>query len=527
MFCGNCGREMIPGSKFCAYCGNKVDPKRYTDLTKSAPENRMEKPVRKQSSLDGQKQEPTPEQSSFISQPENPIPEQPGFEKDIKPSIPAQTGFDKAVETPIPEQTGFDKAVETPIPEQTGFDGFDKEVKPSIPEQISFENEVNSHVPEKGAGIAPPRKKQPKRSMLIAAIAGVLALVIFAGLLSTVLRSGKSGGRSGTMEGKGFNTPEEAVISYLEALKAGDMDAMRSCFAIETISQNYDICDNTDRIKVYVHDTAKFYAPTDVPLLQELNVERQRSRVSNIIYSHVLVRSFDKGVESGDKIITEFKDSYLVSNVDGDDMKKTMSIIEESASEFADLEIGHAIDPYLLSDIYTRTDNLAVIKKVHDTYGGSGAKCVAITLQIGGTDYLLSMDTIRYNDRWYLSGIGSNLAVIMGLDALSEGLIRFDDLDSGTLDLLDIMDDYSIYNYEDMKACKDSEKLEQFSNDCDILDMGLEEEEYNEALNGENSEEFEEFFEMLEVSSIQEVADYFAFPLLTDVEMMEKLRMFY
>ena len=238
MFCGNCGREMIPGSKFCAYCGNKVDPKRYTDLTKSVPENRMEKPVRKQSSLDGQKQEPTPEQSSFISQPENPIPEQPGFEKDIKPSIPAQTGFDKAVETPIPEQTGFD--------------GFDKEVKPSIPEQISFENEVSSHVPEKGAGIAPPRKKQPKRSMLIAAIAGVLALVIFAGLLSTVLRSGKSGGRSGTMEGKGFNTPEEAVISYLEALKAGDMDAMRSCFAIETIAQNYDICDNTDRIKLPV-----------------------------------------------------------------------------------------------------------------------------------------------------------------------------------------------------------------------------------------------------------------------------------
>ena len=501
MFCGNCGREMIPGSKFCAYCGNKVDPKRYTDLTKSVPENRMEKPVRKQSSLDGQKQEPTPEQSSFISQPENPIPEQPGFEKDIKPSIPAQTGFDKAVETPIPEQ-------------------------------ISFENEVNSHVPEnhvpeKGAGIAPPRKKQPKRSMLIAAIAGVLALVIFAGLLSTVLRSGKSGGRSGTMEGKGFNTPEEAVISYLEALKAGDMDAMRSCFAIETIAQNYDICDNTDRIKVYAYDTAKIYAPTDVPLLQELNVERQRSRVSNIIYSHVLVRSFDKGVESGDKIITEFKDSYLVSNVDGDDMKKTMSIIEESASEFADLEIGHAIDPYLLSDIYTRTDSLAAIKKIHDTYGGSGAKCVAITLQIGGTDYLLSMDTIRYNDRWYLSGIGSNLAVIMGLDALSEGLIKFDDLDSGTLDLLDIMDDYSIYNYEDMKACKDSEKLEQFSNDCDILDMGLEEEEYNEALNGENSEEFEEFFEMLEVSSIQEVADYFAFPLLTDVETMKKLRMFY
>ena len=221
MFCGNCGREMIPGSKFCAYCGNKVDPKRYTDLTKSVPENRMEKPVRKQSSLDGQKQEPTPEQSSFISQPENPIPEQPGFEKDIKPSIPAQTGFDKAVETPIPEQ-------------------------------ISFENEVSSHVPEKGAGIAPPRKKQPKRSMLIAAIAGVLALVIFAGLLSTVLRSGKSGGRSGTMEGKGFNTPEEAVISYLEALKAGDMDAMRSCFAIETIAQNYDICDNTDRIKLPV-----------------------------------------------------------------------------------------------------------------------------------------------------------------------------------------------------------------------------------------------------------------------------------
>ena len=510
MFCGNCGREMIPGSKFCAYCGNKVDLKRYTDLTKSAPENRMEKPVRKQSSLDGQKQEPTSEQSSFISQPENPIPEQTGFDKEVKPPIPEQTGFEKEVKPPIPEQTGFDKAVE-----------------PLKPEQTDFENEMNSQVPEKGAGIAPTRKKQPKRSMLIAAIAGVLALVIFAGLLSTVLRSGKSGGRSGTMEGKGFNTPEKAVISYLEALKAGDMDAMRSCFAIETAAQNFDICDNTDRIKVYTHDASKIYAPTDVPLLQELNVERQRSRVSNIIYSHVLVRSFDKGVESGDKIITEFKDSYLVSDVDGDDMKKTMSIIEESASEFADLEIGHAIDPYLLSDIYTYTNNLATMKKVHDTYGGSGAKCVAITLQIGGTDYLLLMDTIRYNDRWYLSGIGSNLAVIMGLDTLSEGLIKFDDLDSGTLYLLDIMDEYSIYNYEDMKACKDSEKLEQFSNDCDILDMGLEEEEYKKVIDGENSEDFEEFFEMLEVSSIQEVADYFAFPLLTDVETMKKLRMFY
>lgn len=52
-------------------------------------------------------------------------------------------------------------------------------------------------------------------------------------------------------EGAGFDSPYDAVQSYIDALNAGDVSAMLSTFAIETYVDNMDAAEAIDRIILF------------------------------------------------------------------------------------------------------------------------------------------------------------------------------------------------------------------------------------------------------------------------------------
>ena len=48
-------------------------------------------------------------------------------------------------------------------------------------------------------------------------------------------------GKKATIEGKGYNSPEEVIVAYAEALKSGDMAKIMAVHAVETYVDRYDL----------------------------------------------------------------------------------------------------------------------------------------------------------------------------------------------------------------------------------------------------------------------------------------------
>ena len=66
-----------------------------------------------------------------------------------------------------------------------------------------------------------------------------LLICLLALMLAAIPALGE-GTETGAIEGPGFDSPEEAVSAYLEALKNGDAAGMLSTFAIETYVAEMD-----------------------------------------------------------------------------------------------------------------------------------------------------------------------------------------------------------------------------------------------------------------------------------------------
>ena len=50
------------------------------------------------------------------------------------------------------------------------------------------------------------------------------------------------------VEGNGYNSPEEALLAYAEALKTGNVDNILSTFAVETYVERFDLAEYWDNI---------------------------------------------------------------------------------------------------------------------------------------------------------------------------------------------------------------------------------------------------------------------------------------
>ena len=58
-------------------------------------------------------------------------------------------------------------------------------------------------------------------------------------------------GKKASIEGKGYDTPEEAIVAYAEAIKTGDLSKLMATHAVETYVDRYDLEENIERNHVY------------------------------------------------------------------------------------------------------------------------------------------------------------------------------------------------------------------------------------------------------------------------------------
>lgn len=263
-----------------------------------------------------------------------------------------------------------------------------------------------------------------------------------------------------TVEGMGYDTPEDAVTAYLEGLKNQDYDQMLSTFAIETFCENYSAELNFKRIGMinssYLTGTTNSPIINDNELIKECNISNRTYSVANSITKQLYIMSYSKHTdnEALGNLLLDLKNISLYGNSKDAELADILADLQDFP-DFSSLEILELIPGMYLNSHYLNSNNLGVLDRQLRIYGADAFLSVCALIDVDGTKMAMFFDVIRYDGRWYNYTFLGNLATIMGLNSYSAGLTVFES-------------SYDEFIEENRLAEKDvKELLEELEEACD------------------------------------------------------------
>lgn len=234
--------------------------------------------------------------------------------------------------------------------------------------------------------------------------------------------SEESRSQSNTFEGSGYDTPQEAVLAYIDAMRENDVAGMISTFAIETMVDHIDTYAYLDRIRM-AHPISWQTFPLENNYTIQLAVYQRLTEIikglaqQNITYS-------SRGTEYAEAF-AENASVRLESVEDVDSFIAEMSS-DRFVSALQTCEFVEWIDSNALSELYNNEKNQENIDRTRKCYGMDEICHLNASLRMGGKDWLLFMECGRYGDKWYNSSLAGNVALLYGLNSYAGGLLSLD-----------------------------------------------------------------------------------------------------
>lgn len=183
----------------------------------------------------------------------------------------------------------------------------------------------------------------------------------------------------------GFATPEDAVLSYLAAMRDSDYSSMEASFGGNCIVK---------------HFSWQYAYLCGMDLIPEIAAS-----------STVILDEREAAVELFEQITQRMEEA-----------------------DFGSMEFMGFVFPGDLSDSYSSEayqDNLMIIAQNH---GFSEYTNRVAAIEVNGNKYLLFFDLIKQEDRWYNFRLGGMLADMLGVDATTAGCVRLDEEDEEILE---------------------------------------------------------------------------------------------
>ena len=214
-------------------------------------------------------------------------------------------------------------------------------------------------------------------------------------ILSAVLCLSLGACGSSKVEGRGYKSPEDALLAYADALKAGDVTKMLSTFAVETYVENYNLEEYLNLTRVY----------------NPGNMVLQNVRNLNNMYGYL---SLGEGF-SPTILITE-------NHADAEDFLDDFVIDDwmEILSEMEFDEDFTYLDDVLEDDILDKAEDR--LDDNCDIYGCDEIVSLGLEIELDGEDYLLCMDVACYNGKWYNLSLLGTIGTCLNAPATSGGL---------------------------------------------------------------------------------------------------------
>lgn len=318
-----------------------------------------------------------------------------------------------------------------------------------LPENVKFCNEcgnaVGSSVEESNlSGISDNKKndKTPARSsgnafsLVLGLIIGIAVTSVVA-LLLVLLRSvgAESKKSSGTdnfantssVQGEGFDTPEDAIRAYAEYLRDGDINGIYSVFAVESYLKHYDMKEAFE----YTHAYQPYLQNTNNPILlldgsdlaNGINLESRKSYIKSELYKSYI---YCMAQQIDDE---EIRAQILSTNpkaLEDEDIDDVISFLESNPG-FKDMKIKDIMKPsdfgFEREDFMNDSDDS--LKKI---LGVDDIENVSLRISFDGDDYVIFMVAARYGNKWYLVNFNNVVCYRLGVSSLSGGMVLYDSL---------------------------------------------------------------------------------------------------
>lgn len=226
------------------------------------------------------------------------------------------------------------------------------------------------------------------------------------------------------IEGSGFETPEEAVLAFLEALKKGDVSQILSTFAVETYVENYNTKMQFEELNCYIQQSSLPLLNTD-EYSHDINLLYRQKTIAQELTNLYLTVVLD-GWEDGNGDFIRPGEAAAYSSIDEllSDMENTdwMSLIAELNVDAANIYTPEEIFDDLDKSVADKIEE--IIAKIQERLGCDDSTVRFADITIGGVDYYLCMHVACYNDRWYNTNQGSIVTTIITGSNSTGGLVR-------------------------------------------------------------------------------------------------------
>ena len=218
----------------------------------------------------------------------------------------------------------------------------------------------------------------------------------------------------GSLEGPGYDSPEEAVTAYLEAMKKGDARGMLSTFAIETYVSEMDAQAYLERLTVFSPTNGSL--PLGGEYQRQVAVAMRYGQLANILAYQWMLYSWPEGYEEFGYAVNFSEDGAVEAFLAG-------LAENDAAARWQEMEIVEFVEPAQLSDRYLNEGNQQNIARQAASYGCDELVSVVAKLDIGGEEWYQCMDVARYGGKWYNLSFSSNIGLLLGLSVYSGGLV--------------------------------------------------------------------------------------------------------
>lgn len=212
-------------------------------------------------------------------------------------------------------------------------------------------------------------------------------------------------------EGEGYDTPEEAVLAYIEALNRGDVDDMLATFAMETFADHCDADAYLTRMRS-ISPVTIYGVPVNGAYSRSLLINARYSQIAN-----VLMHQYMEISASMNGMSVALDDAQT-----REEMKARFKNSPMNAWE-GNTEFVYWINPALLDEKIVYPMNMANSATQTAHYGADDIDWKVALLNLNGTPAVLLMQCVKYGDRWYNAEFGGLPGMVLGLTVQSAGMV--------------------------------------------------------------------------------------------------------
>ena len=275
-------------------------------------------------------------------------------------------------------------------------------------------------------------------------ISGILAvtLTIGAGSGPAFLQTAQAASKetsgpdsTDTIEGEGFATPEEAILAFTDALKAGDLNQMLSTFAIESYCDHFSMVDQAERILVLNIRENTPVASDDSELMEQISVYERSSNITKSIKNALLTLSANRMTLSSNENyrkagndIQGGVDFLRVYDYERSEIEDIISALQD-IPDFSGMTAYGPVSMSALSHVsgsILHEPSLSSMFKSAMVAGADGYTERGMILEDEDEIYFITMDIVRYGEKWYNYMLGGQISTLLGSSLFQYGIMGVD-----------------------------------------------------------------------------------------------------